>query len=329
MATISGSLGSIGANAAVFFLNTADNPDFNPNVVSSFADGSGDYVSPDLAPGTYLVTPALFGMEFSPFNSSQTVASSNITGVDFGFGSFYSLQPGGSDAFNYSGDLDVQNSTDWKLDAAGDGPIVAENGFAQGTDDEFSVENWIGPGYTSPYTGDVWASIVLRTSDADTQNSFVIGLRADSAVSSFGIWLEWFTNSGLGTPTAAMDILDIADQTLGLFLSDNTLEFNAGDEFLCVARGSNYYLFQNRIAIGAVTFPSTTPGFTSLIQDVGDLADTTTIQNWQTGAVVAGASATDVDHSADFYVAGEPLLEPIVVTQQVATKLGITVNVDI
>src|SRR5208282_5321276 len=47
------------------------------------ADGSGNYTIPTAFPGTYLITPTLFGYTMSPLSSSQTVTNANITGVNF------------------------------------------------------------------------------------------------------------------------------------------------------------------------------------------------------------------------------------------------------
>ena len=286
--SISGSLGAIGANAIVFFVNAALNPDFNNNAVFVQANASGAYVSGALVSGTtYLVTPAILGLEFSPFNSSQTIASENITGVNFSLGSYYALQAGGGDTFAYSGNLDVENPTAWALN--GNTPITGENGFAQASADDLCVENWIGPGYTSPYTGDVWASFKLLTSTA-AGGTYVIGLRADTSLTAgTGIWFEVFGTLG-AAPTAStvIDILNLADQTNGFFLAAD-IEFNVGDVILCLARANNYYIFQNGVAIAAITFVSTAAGYTSLcIDNPTTLADTT-LQNFLTGAVIASS----------------------------------------
>lgn len=50
---------------------------------SCTADVSGNYVTPLLAPGAYLVTPTKPGSAFSPSNASETIVSANITGVNF------------------------------------------------------------------------------------------------------------------------------------------------------------------------------------------------------------------------------------------------------
>jgi hypothetical protein len=315
--SISGSLGKIGANATVFFLNTAANPDFNPNEVFISADANGNYTSPTLGAGTYLVIPAVLGLEFSPFSSSQTVASSNITGVNFSLGSYYTLQTGGGDTFGYSGALDVVNPSDWVLGMTpgGTASVIAENGFAQGTDSLTAIENWVGPGYTSPYTGDVWARIKILNA-VGPDSSFVIELRTPASGQGSGVWMEWFTNGTLGAPTGAMDILNIAEQTAGLFLSDNVIEFNVGDVIVYVARGSNYYMFQNGVAIGAVSFAATEAGFTSFICDNnGDPGSDLTIQDFSTGPVInssgpsSGSAATagyGTDISADAEVTSRP-----------------------
>lgn len=47
------------------------------------ADGSGNYTLPNLANGTYTVTPTLAGYVFSPMSSSETITNGNISGVNF------------------------------------------------------------------------------------------------------------------------------------------------------------------------------------------------------------------------------------------------------
>lgn len=50
---------------------------------STTADGSGNYTIPNLANGSYTITPSLAGFTFSPTSSNQTVSGANITGVNF------------------------------------------------------------------------------------------------------------------------------------------------------------------------------------------------------------------------------------------------------
>jgi hypothetical protein len=50
---------------------------------STTADGSGNYTIPDLANGSYTITPSKTGFTFSPTSSNQTISSANITGVNF------------------------------------------------------------------------------------------------------------------------------------------------------------------------------------------------------------------------------------------------------
>jgi hypothetical protein len=57
------------------------------------ADGSGNYSIPGLSNGSYTITPSLLGYTFAPSNSSQTVSSANITGVNFTASSGVYSQP--------------------------------------------------------------------------------------------------------------------------------------------------------------------------------------------------------------------------------------------
>lgn len=50
---------------------------------SVMADGSGNYTIPDLADGTYTLTPSLSGFTFSPATQDAVVSGSNVTGIDF------------------------------------------------------------------------------------------------------------------------------------------------------------------------------------------------------------------------------------------------------
>lgn len=50
---------------------------------STTADGSGNYTIPNLANGSYTITPSKTGFTFSPTSSNQTVNNANITGVNF------------------------------------------------------------------------------------------------------------------------------------------------------------------------------------------------------------------------------------------------------
>jgi hypothetical protein len=53
---------------------------------STTADTFGYYVIPNLAAGTYTITPTLTGKSFSPASVSETISAGNITGVNFALG---------------------------------------------------------------------------------------------------------------------------------------------------------------------------------------------------------------------------------------------------
>lgn len=72
-ATISGSAGVAGATVA--WTGTSSG--------STTADGSGNYSIPNLANGSYTITPSKTGYVFSPTSHSETVSGSDITGVNF------------------------------------------------------------------------------------------------------------------------------------------------------------------------------------------------------------------------------------------------------
>jgi hypothetical protein len=50
---------------------------------STTADGSGNYMIPNLIDGSYTITPSKTGYTFSPSSSPQTVAGADISGVNF------------------------------------------------------------------------------------------------------------------------------------------------------------------------------------------------------------------------------------------------------
>jgi hypothetical protein len=50
---------------------------------SVIADGSGNYTIPNLANGSYTITPSKTGYTFSPTSASETVSGADITGVNF------------------------------------------------------------------------------------------------------------------------------------------------------------------------------------------------------------------------------------------------------
>ena len=70
--TISGSLGSLGANATVLFISTTTD-----QIFTATADVSGNYTSPGLVNDTYVVQPQVIGVAFS--SQSQAVSGSNVT----------------------------------------------------------------------------------------------------------------------------------------------------------------------------------------------------------------------------------------------------------
>src|SRR5271155_909245 len=71
--SISGNCGL--ANATVYLTGIS--------AATATADGSGNYTFTGLAAGFYAVTPQVKGNTFTPWSSAQTIASSNISGVNF------------------------------------------------------------------------------------------------------------------------------------------------------------------------------------------------------------------------------------------------------
>jgi hypothetical protein len=71
--SISGNTGQ--ADATVNLTGTATG--------TTTADGSGNYSFSGLADGPYTITPTLKGFKFKPLSLSETLAGSNITGVNF------------------------------------------------------------------------------------------------------------------------------------------------------------------------------------------------------------------------------------------------------
>lgn len=72
-ATIAGNTGTPGVTVA--WSGTASG-----SVVS---DGSGNYVTSALGPGSYTITPTLSGFSFTPASQLEVVSGTNITGVNF------------------------------------------------------------------------------------------------------------------------------------------------------------------------------------------------------------------------------------------------------
>lgn len=71
--SISGNAGIAGATVNLTGTSSA----------TTTADGSGNYSFTGLSNGPYTVTPSLAGQVFTPTSRNETVASANITGVDF------------------------------------------------------------------------------------------------------------------------------------------------------------------------------------------------------------------------------------------------------
>lgn len=76
--TISGSLGSAGANAQVLFASNTTQA-----VVFGTANSSGNYTSPALENDTYVVIPQVVGAYFSTYSQTQVVSGANVTGLNF------------------------------------------------------------------------------------------------------------------------------------------------------------------------------------------------------------------------------------------------------
>lgn len=71
--SISGSVGVGGAT--VSYTGTSSG--------SVVASALGEYTIPNLSAGSYTLTPSLNGFTFSPASQSETITSSNLSGVNF------------------------------------------------------------------------------------------------------------------------------------------------------------------------------------------------------------------------------------------------------
>jgi hypothetical protein len=54
-----------------------------PSSGATTADGSGNYSTPGLPPGNYVVTPSLAGWAFAPPSQAVTISGFNVTGINF------------------------------------------------------------------------------------------------------------------------------------------------------------------------------------------------------------------------------------------------------
>lgn len=259
--TLSGSLGAKGAGAVVFITQDISGGTFAglwPTASMVTADGSGNYTSGALLPNpfnyqgsvgdgsvvSYLVTPAIFGSEFTPFSQSVTMSAANQTGINFSFASAYKLVPVYSDSFN-TGGVGQNPITGWTT-------VSDDSALQIGTANaaEASTDASICGAYPTAYTETQADSYCQFTLVAENKSdTLVLNIRADSSAAAAGYDFEMVGTLGTAN-TGAVQLLDTGANAplmtgIGYVSYPGTppYEFHVGDIMTLMARGNNVYMF--------------------------------------------------------------------------------------
>jgi hypothetical protein len=161
--TISGALGSLGANATVLFISTTTS-----DVFSSTANGSGNYTSPGLVNDTYLVQPQIVGATFNV--QTQIISGANVTGLNFtgtAVPSVLTLTTTISDTMIRANENPLSDGGNW----GNDGTPVPPNDYpCQLISNECIMQNaTIVANYAGPWSGD---GLSLWVGAAPANNQF-------------------------------------------------------------------------------------------------------------------------------------------------------------
>ncbi|MGA9209493.1 MAG: DUF4082 domain-containing protein, partial [Terriglobales bacterium] len=131
--TISGTISGTGGNGATVTLTGAA-------TATATANASGNYTFPSVVSGTYTVTPSISGFGFAPNSLNVTVASANVTGVNFSSTVTYGVSgtvsgPGGNGAtVNLTGAATVTDASNMLVYSQFDASSL---GFSGGTKNEW------------------------------------------------------------------------------------------------------------------------------------------------------------------------------------------------
>jgi hypothetical protein len=300
--TISGSLGTSGAGASVFFVETASGF-FSQQKAAAIADANGNFTSLGLAQNaTYLVIPVLYGAEFSPFSQSVPVVTSNVTGVNWsGSPSSYHLVQKFSDTMNRGGVTQdpIVGWTTFTSDAALQ--IVAN--AAQSTDISGTTNGAYPTGYTP--AADCFAQFSI-VQVLDDQQLLLVKIRQAANPSILGYQLEAFGGVGVAKD-AGFQIADTGANSV-LFSSPGFADshsplytMNVGDVLLLLARGNNIYMFRNKVPLGAGTSTSSPlAGLSGIEIDPAEALNDAAVNNFIAGDVLAGAGAYSVPDDRNY-----------------------------
>jgi hypothetical protein len=262
---ISGSLGTTGIGAIVFFVETITGYNAQQGTPAT-ADGNGNYTSgPLTSNATYKVIPVLFGKEFSPFSQTVILGTSDITGINWsGTSSAYTLTSEVTDSFNRGGI--TQNPIIGWTTLSSDNDIQSVSNTAQAI-----TGGDVSGAYKTGYTPSADCYIQISPSVLSDSDLITLKGRTDASGQTSGFQLEFL--AGLGIPNdAGFQIIDIiANASSGAlfsspgFIDEQTLiyQVDANDVLTFVIRGMNMYAFLNGTPVGAGTSTNTpSAGFT-------------------------------------------------------------------
>ncbi len=293
--TISGTLGSSGSGASVFFSFGIDVAQVGP---AAIADAGGNFTSGPLPDNTtYNVTPVLFGAEFSPAVRAIALATADVTGVNwFGVSSYYALSaPDNVDSFNRGGV--TQNPVVGWDTLVGDTSlqVVSDQCTPTAINTGGGASSGLPTGYV-PQSPDQYCQYELAAS-IDIGELGTLGVRKDIN-RTVGIHLEWggILDSTLDNG-GAVQIADLTTNSVVFsspgFADANTpfVVFHTGDILLFIARGDNFYVFlkqgSNTIPMGG-GISSSTPnaGRPGIELSASTSVSAIAVKNWAAGSVV-------------------------------------------
>lgn len=284
--TISGSLGSAGASALIYFISST-----TQTVYSASADGSGNYTSPALENDTYTVSPQIVGCYFSPATSSQALSGANITGVNFTaikVATNLSFTTVATDTMQRANENPLSDGGNWLVDGT---PVPPWDPPCQILSNECVMSDaTVFGNFAGPWTGDgedVWRGTALGNDQfmemqVDSLNSDVFSyataycaIRAPNNYSnSYNLIVR---NNGGGTCDLFLTVVaaavtpstwfNLGRQIYGAW-TYYSRPFTSGDKFRLAVVGNILHVLHNGVVIGNYRDTQLTSG-TAVIEVTG------------------------------------------------------------
>ncbi|HZQ51577.1 MAG TPA: carboxypeptidase regulatory-like domain-containing protein [Bryobacteraceae bacterium] len=228
------------------------------------ADGSGNYTFTAVSNGTYTITPSKSGVTFTPATQAATVASGNVTGVNF-------------------------------TSVAATGTVSGTVTNSSGTAVSGATVSYTGGSTTTASDG----TYTLTNVSVGTVSLTAAATGYQSSTQSVAVTTGATTTQNFSLTAAAGTVSGTVSNSGGTAISGATVSYSGGST--TTASNGTYTL--SNVPAGIVNFTASATGYQSSIQSVTVAANTTTTQNFTLATAVGTLSGT-VKNSAGTAISG-------------------------